>query len=312
MTKRIFKPKKLSEQTIVVTGGTQGLGLALVREALSRGARVVVVNADGAGLAAAVATLPPTGAILPVVADVTSVRDLDRLVTAVRSRFGGIDTWINQDSVALAGYLQEGDEEQERQLFEINFWGTRSASKVAVSAMREEGGVLINLGSEITVAAEPLLGMYGASKDAVKAFTDALRLELRDEDVPVEVCLVRPTAIAAPLIDHEAADPGPGGPPSRALYGDAVRAILRCAEAPRRDVYVGGPARLSAILDTFFPSVRDLMAEGRMRDLRRPAVPDGERENDDELSTSRVLRTLRESFRLSKGEGRRERGPENP
>src|SRR5690606_32052893 len=129
--------------------------------------------------------------------------------------FGQVDTWINNASTQVKRSLSESELEEERRIFEVNFWGARIGSRVAVKCMAHNGGVLINVGGEISSAGQPHLGIYQASKHALKAFTDCLRNELREKRVPVEVCVVRPSGSE----DVE----------------DLARAIIRCAEHPSRD-----------------------------------------------------------------------------
>jgi short-subunit dehydrogenase len=267
-----FKPKSLKDQTIVITGASSGIGLATARMAAEKGAKVVLAAREIDELNHIVKSINSTGGnALAVETDVSKLDDLVKLGEESIKKYGRIDTWINNAGTSIYGYLLDADFEEEKKLFETNFWGARWGSQIAVNFMKENGGVLINLGSEVSVAAQPLLGMYSASKHALKAFTEALRSELRDKQFPIEVCLVRPTAIDTPFADHGAnrLDAGEPSLPSPLYHPDvAASAILKCAENPQRDVYVGGPARLSAILDTFFPTVKDMMAESRMKELK--------------------------------------------
>lgn len=301
-----FKPKPLSDQTIVITGASSGIGLATAVMAAKKGARVALAARNGEALDETVKKiLKAGGKAIAVTTDVSNEIEMKNLRTKVIKEFGSIDTWINNAGTSVYGYLLDSDIEDEKKLFETNFWGTRIGSILAVEAMKKNGGVLINLGSEVSVAAQPLLGMYSASKHALKTFTDALRSELRDCGIPVEVCLIRPTAIDTPF-------------PTHGFHQDlAAEAILKCAENPQRDVYVGGPARLSAIIDTFFPKVKDMMAENKMKELKEGSShPQIEKEEGldskkvlrqsayTEITTLGVLKTLKDNFKLSRQEKR--------
>jgi hypothetical protein len=138
-----------------------------------------------------------------------------------------------------------------------------------VPVLKKAGGVLINMGSEVSGRAIPIQGMYSATKHAVKAFTDAVRMELEKQGDPVAVCLIRPTAIDTPFTEHAANYLKEGEPslPNPAYHPDVVaEAILNCAESPQRDVYVGGQSRVFDILDTFFPRLVDMLMEHKLFD----------------------------------------------
>lgn len=337
MFNTLFKPKPIDQQTIVITGASSGIGLATAMLAAKKGAKVVLASRNGDDLASCVDAIHKDGGeALAVVADVSQAEDLERLKDQAISHFGSIDTWVNNAGTSLYGYLSDSDIEEERKLFETNFWGARIGSAVAIEAMKAKGGTLINIGSEVSVDAQPLMGMYSASKHALKAFTEALRSELRDKDIPIEVSLVRPTAIDTPFAEHAANRLRTGSPslPDPKYPPELVaEAILKCAEKPQRDVYVGGPARLSAIIDTFLPSVKDIVAETRMKELRE-GTAGGHHDQDENLhhapseegrvrgknegfktksslytgvSTIGVLKALGTNFRrsLSKGEDRK-------
>jgi short-subunit dehydrogenase len=276
--------KPVSDQVIVLTGATSGIGLATARMAAERGAKLVVSSRNEDELRALTEDIRQKGGeAIFVVVDVSKYEDLLKLKDEAIKAYGRIDTWINNAGTSLFGYLMDTTIEDERKIFETNFWGTRLGCQIAVDCMKETGGTIINLGSEVSVAAQPLLGIYSASKHAVKAFTDALRSELRDQHIPIEVSLVRPTAIDTPFAEHGKNNLREGEPSLPApLYSPdvAAEAILKTAENPQRDVYVGGPAKLSAIIDTFFPQVKDMVAETRMKELKKGTTTEHKEENE--------------------------------
>lgn len=282
MSKSRMKP--VSEQVIVLTGASSGIGLATAKMASERGAKVVLCSRNEDELRAATEDIRQRGGTATfVVADVSRYEDLIRLRDVALTNYGRIDTWVNNAGTSLFGYLMDTPLDDERKLFETNFWGTRMGCQVAVECMQETGGTIINLGSEVSVAAQPLLGIYSATKHAVKAITDALRSELRDRNIPIEVTLIRPTAIDTPFAEHASDHLEEGSPslPSPQYSPDVcAEAILKNAENPQRDVYVGGPAKLSAIIDTFFPQVKDMVAETRMKELKKGTTVPHKEENE--------------------------------
>jgi NAD(P)-dependent dehydrogenase (short-subunit alcohol dehydrogenase family) len=261
------KLKPLNQQVIVITGGTSGIGLATARRAAERGARVVLCSRNEPELKETVDQIGRTGgAAHAVVADVSSPDDVERLASAALERFGGLDTWVNNAGVSFYGRLIEVDIEDMRQLFEVNFWGTVYGSRAAVSRMRGSGGALINVGSIVSDRAIPLQGAYSASKHAVKGFTDALRMELEEEEAPISVTLIKPSAIDTPYFQHAKnymeVDPKPPAP----VYAPEVvaNAILRAAEHPVRDITIGGGGRLLSALGTAMPRLTDFYMERAM------------------------------------------------
>jgi NAD(P)-dependent dehydrogenase (short-subunit alcohol dehydrogenase family) len=137
-----------------------------------------------------------------VAADVADEQALRRLAEIAVERFGGFDTWVNSAGVSIYGPLMEVSVEDMRRLFETNFWGVVHGSRIAVEHLRQRTGVLINIGSTLSDRAIPLRGMYCASKHAVKGFTDALRIELEQQQAPISVTLIKPGAIDTPYTEH--------------------------------------------------------------------------------------------------------------
>ncbi|UOF00531.1 SDR family oxidoreductase [Bdellovibrio reynosensis] len=261
MTAKDFKPKAINQQTIVITGASSGIGLATAEMAAKRGANVVLSSRNENELIEICKKLTAAGyKAIGVKADVKNKEDLENLRSQAERAFGKIDTWVNNAGGSIYGPLLEIPEFEERELFETNFWGTRHGCHVAVDAFKGHGGVIINVGSEVSARAIPLQGMYSATKHAVKAYTDALRMELDKDEVPIKVCLVRPTAIDTLFPEHAVNHLKSGEPslPDPCYHPDyAAEKILKCAENPERDVYVGAQSKLSAIMEFLAPGLTD-------------------------------------------------------
>lgn len=265
-----LKLKPLAEQTIVITGASSGIGLATARMAAQRGANVVLSSRHGPALDEAASAIRIEGGnAISVIADVTKYDDVISLRDQALEEYGTIDTWINNAGTSIFGYLLEVPLEEERQLFEVNFWGVRHGCHVAVPVLAQNGGVLINMGSEVSGRAIPLQGMYSATKHAVKAYTDALRMELEKKEIPVAVSLIRPAGIDTPFAEHARNELEIGEPslPGTVFHPNIVaEAVLKCAVSPQRDVYIGASARIATLLDAFFPRLTDLYMEKNLFD----------------------------------------------
>jgi short-subunit dehydrogenase len=261
--------KPVREQVMVVTGASSGIGLATARAGARRGARVVLAARDEQALRQIVAEIRAEGGeAVCAVADVANPADVRGIVETALREFGGFDTWVNNAGVSIYGCITDVPAEDARRLFDTNYWGTVNGSLAALPYLRQGGGALINIGSIVSDRAIPLQGHYSASKHAVKAFTDALRMELEHEDAPVVVTLVKPGSIHTPFTRHarNLMEREPDFPPPVYRPETVARAILYCAEHPRRSVTVGGGGRMNAMMGILAPRLTDRFMERSLFD----------------------------------------------
>ena len=272
--------KPLDQQTLVITGASSGIGLATALEAARRGANLFLVARSPEDLGEAAERCQALGAeVETMAADVADRAVLELVVQTATERFGRIDTWVNNAGVSIYGEVKDVPEESARQLFETNYWGTVHGSLVAAEHVRTRPGrgaaAIVNVGSVLSDRAIPLQGHYCASKHAVKGFTDAFRMELEKEGLPVSVTLIKPSAIntpyperAANYMDREAALPTPAYAPET-----VAQAILAAAERPVRDVTVGAKDGAIAVLGGIAPRLTDKLMEASFFDQQRGDAP---------------------------------------
>ena len=251
-----------SEQSILITGATSGIG----RDAALRlaGAGHLVLAGGRRRDALAGLAAESRGRIEPLVLDVTEPASVEAARELVERRTSGrgLDVLVNNAGYALPGPLEELAEADLRGLFDTNLFGLLAVTRAFLPAMRERGlGRVVNVGSIMGRVAMPLLGAYNASKHAVAAVTDALRMELAP--FGVTVVLVEPgalrTGFAARALAGLAPYRDPGSPYAAALAGTdaawawvyrfapgpsaAGRAIVRAATADRPAPRYVVPAR---------------------------------------------------------------------
>ena len=274
--------KPIAEQVIVITGASSGIGLATARMAARKGAKVILAARSRDALAEAVDSIKYWGGQAAfVVADVASRADVEKIAAQAVERFGGIDSWVNDAGVMLWGKIGDLPETDMRQLFETNFWGVVHGSEVALRHLRDKGGALINVGSVESDRAFPLQGIYAASKHAVKGFTDALRMELEADDVPVSVTLVKPASIGTPMPQHAKSHTGlePKFPPPIYEPDEVAATILRACERPIRDAFVGGAGRMMSTFGQRTPRVMDWVSEKFLLPAQQGDRPAGDGDN---------------------------------
>lgn len=269
--------KPLEQQVVVVTGASSGIGLATARLAAQRGASVVLVSRNEPELARIEAQIRAAGGRAShVAADVADRERLRAVVEHCVREHGGFDTWVNDASVSVFGELLGVPLEDHRRLFEVNFWGVVHGSKLAAEHLRARGGgTIVNVGSMLSERAVPLLGTYSASKHAVKAFTEALRMELEKEGSGVAVTLIEPASVATPFAEHARNHMDSGARVMGPLYAPEVvaRAIVACMERPRPRLVVGGAALALLWAEKLAPRLLDHLFRRSAPLLQRRGEP---------------------------------------
>jgi short-subunit dehydrogenase len=253
--------KPLAEQVIVITGASSGIGLATAEAVARQGAKVVLSSRNEGALAAIEKSIRDEGGeAIHVVADISKREDIEALAAAAIEAYGSFDTWVNNAGQGLYGRLDEVSEEDHRQLFDVNFWGLVNGAIVAAKHLRASGGgAIINLGSVVSDIGFPIQGMYSASKHAINGFTDAFRMEMVNEDAPISVTLIKPSAIDTPFPMHAKTylENTPTLPPPVYMPQDVAEAILHAAVHGGRDYYIGGGGKLMSALNKHLPGIVD-------------------------------------------------------
>src|ERR1044072_9784025 len=141
-----IKLKKLSDQVIVITGASSGIGLVTARLAAKRGARVVLNARNEEALRQVTAEINMQGGkAIDVVGDVGKFDDVKKIAEKATEHFGGFDTWVNNAGVSIYGPVLDQALEDHRKLFETNYWGVVHGSMVACEHLKIHGGALINV-----------------------------------------------------------------------------------------------------------------------------------------------------------------------
>ncbi|AJP57592.1 short-chain dehydrogenase [Pandoraea vervacti] len=272
--------KPLAEQAIVITGATSGVGLITARKAARRGAKLVLVARNEVALEQLCEEIREQGGqAIAVKADVCDAEQMRNVAVKAIEAFSGFDTWVNNAGVSIFGAASDVPLDDQRKLFDTNYWGVVHGSLVAAEYLRGKqdgvGGAIINMGSEASDAPIPLQSAYAASKHAVKGFTDSLRLELEAVQAPVSVTLIKPAALDTMFVKHAKnyLDVEPKLPPP--IYDPALAAdaILHAASHPHRDLFVGAAAKLMSSSAYHMPGLFDRMASNLFSRTQRTDKP---------------------------------------
>ncbi|PTQ07395.1 hypothetical protein CLG96_17785 [Sphingomonas oleivorans] len=258
------KLKPIAQQTIVITGGSSGIGLAAARHAAEAGAAVLLAARNEDALQKAVDDIGAKGGRAAFVAvDIAEEGAAEKIANAAEQRFGGFDTWVNNAAAAVYARLTDTTMEEHKRLFDVGYFGTVQASLVAADQLRQRGGALINIGSVLSERAIPLQGAYSAMKHALRGFTDTLRMELEMDEAPISVTLIKPTSMDTPYSEHarNKMDQPARVPPIVYDPRLVAKAICFAAEHPRREMTVGGQGYLITKLGNIAPRTADRILE---------------------------------------------------
>ena len=264
--------------TVLVTGASRGIGEACALRLVRAGMRVFAGVRDSAhGEALQKAGGP---GILPVRLDVTDAASIEAGLSLVVGQLGtgGLDALVNNAGIAVGGPLELLTPDDLRQQLEVNVVGQQAVTRAFLPLLRRAHGRIVFMSSVAGRSSLPIMGAYGASKHALEAMADALRLELRPWGITVS--LVEPGVIATEIWERsvgaaqtrlERADPAAleryqriiDGVRRRAQRGrsglppdEVARAVARALSArrPRARYVVGRDARLRILLETLLPT----------------------------------------------------------
>lgn len=238
----------------LVTGASAGLGLAITRALVSHGATVVMNARRTVPLTDAAELLQASGgSVVAIAGDVTSQQDVDRIAESVRTQFGGLDFLCNCAGLSTRSAVLETSPEDFQKLWDVNFLSTVRMTRAFAPMLLERRGHLVNIGSLAGKIAARYYGAYPASKFAVSAYSQQLRLELAPQGL--HVLLVCPGPITrhdgprytvADNIPAAAQQPG-GGAKLRSLDPDwlAERILTGCVN---RDPELIAPWKVRLLL----------------------------------------------------------------
>ena len=173
-----------NNKVIAITGGSDGIGKALIAALLPLGAKISTCGRSSDKLQ----TLKdqyPDSSLLTIVADVSNYNDCKNFVDSTIERFGGIDILINNAGISMRAMLKDAEVDVIKKVMDINFYGTVNCTKLALNSIIERKGTVVGMSSIAGYRGLPGRSGYSASKFAVNGFLEAIRTELIDSGVNV-------------------------------------------------------------------------------------------------------------------------------
>jgi len=275
------------DRAVVVTGASSGIGAATVAALAQRGFIVYAGVRNGADAQRARASHPN---VRPLLLDVTEQRAIATAAEIVRTGDVPLTGLVNNAGVAFGGPLETLPVDELRTQFDVNVIGSVSVTQAFLPLLRAQPSRIVFIGSIAGRIAMPYLAPYCASKAALRALADALRMELAPSNI--DVSLIEPGSVATPIWSKGLAMRDtllarlPASAP--AYYRTAIDAIMRAlageersgmpvervagavvaaltARKPKAHYMLGTPARIGALLALLPPSLHDRFLRATMR-----------------------------------------------
>ncbi len=201
----------------LVTGSSKGLGNALVKKLLEEGYCVAATSRSPEKIAA---QFPEAGdRLLPLAMNLADEADVRRQVEQVRSKFRRIDVLVNNAGYTHLATIEEMSDKDARAMFDVNIFGLLNVLRAVLPVMRsQQSGHVFNVSSLGAYNVGPLLGLYCATKHAVKAISETLAQEVRD--FGIRVTDVKPGFMRTEFFGSSYKTTAPGGSPYQALYDE--------------------------------------------------------------------------------------------
>jgi short-subunit dehydrogenase len=259
-----FMSEYFKNKVVAVTGGSDGIGKALVDTLLSWGAKVstcgrnqdklydLQVNHSGSPLHT-------------IVADVSDYNDCRRFIDSTITSFGGIDILINNAGISMRGLLKDTDIDVIKKVMDINFYGTVYCTKLALASITERKGTIVGVSSIAGYRGLPGRSGYSASKYALNGWLEAVRTELLDSGVNVMwVCpgFTRSNIRNAALNSKgDAQGESPLDESSLMSAKACADHILKAIEKRKRSLVLTFKGKQTVFMNKFFPAWADKLVK---------------------------------------------------
>ena len=250
------------DKVVVVTGGTEGIGKALIETLIPLGAKIATCGRHHDKLYEL--QMRYAGTLFHAIAcDVSKEQDCKRFIESTIKVFGGIDILINNAGISMRALVKDVDMEVMKKVMDVNFYGAVFCSTFALPSITERKGSIVGISSIAGYRGLPGRSAYSASKFALQGWLEALRIEMMDDEV--NVMWVCPNFVTSNIrfaaLDHE------GMPRNESTMDESkmmtaeecAQIILEAIEKKKRSLILTFTGKRTVLMNKLFPSLTDKM-----------------------------------------------------
>lgn len=250
------------DKVVVVTGGTEGIGKALIETLIPLGAKIATCGRHHDKLYEL--QMRHAGTLFHAVAcDVSKETDCKRFIESTIKVFGGIDILINNAGISMRALVKDVDIEVMRKVMDVNFYGAVYCSTFALPSITERKGSIVGISSIAGYRGLPGRSAYSASKFALQGWLEALRIEMMDDEV--NVMWVCPNFVSSNIrfaaLDHEGMpqNESPMDETKMMTAKECAHIILDAIEKRKRSLILTFTGKRTVLMNKLFPSFTDKM-----------------------------------------------------
>lgn len=253
---------QFNNKVVVITGGSEGIGKALVEAFLFAGAKVATCGRNYDKLYLLQSQLPEKPLLIHT-ADVSKEQDCKNFIDAVIKNFGTIDILINNAGISMRAMFEEVEIETLKKVMDVNFWGTVHCSKFALPHIVKNKGTIVGISSIAGFRGLPGRAGYSASKFAVNGFLEALRTELLESGANVMWVCPGFTASNIRRVALNFRGQSQGETPldeSKLMSAEAcANHIIKAIEKRKRTLVLTFTGKRTVFINKLFPSLADTL-----------------------------------------------------
>jgi short-subunit dehydrogenase len=252
------------DKVVAITGGSEGIGKALVDALIPLGAKIATCGRNQDKLYN-LQVQYSNHLLHTIVADVSRYDDCQNFINSTIDTFGGIDILINNAGISMRALVEDADVDVLRKVMDINFFGTVYCTKLALHSILERKGQVIGVSSIAGYRGLPGRSGYSASKFALNGWLESLRTELLDTGVNVMwVCpgFTR-SNIRNVALNSKGQSQGESPLNERSLMSseECASRIIRAIEKRKRSLVISFNGKQTVFMNKFFPSLTDRLVK---------------------------------------------------